>query len=91
MEITVKLFAGLRAAARRAIFELELPANATVSDLMDRIATEDPDTHARLRRGIGDGYIHILLNGRNVRFLQGERTPLPDGGTVAFLPPVSGG
>lgn len=35
--------------------------------------------------------IIVLVNGRNVRFLDGMRTPLKDRDEVAIFPPVAGG
>ncbi|MEW6398066.1 MAG: ubiquitin-like small modifier protein 1 [Bacillota bacterium] len=35
--------------------------------------------------------VAVLVNGRNVRFLQGADTPLRAGDTVTIIPPVAGG
>ncbi|MHA1358344.1 MAG: MoaD family protein [Candidatus Helarchaeota archaeon] len=36
-------------------------------------------------------YILILVNGRNIRFLDGRNTSLKDGDVVAISPPIAGG
>ncbi|MCK5246700.1 MoaD/ThiS family protein, partial [Candidatus Bipolaricaulota bacterium] len=50
-----------------------------------------PDLSAKLVAGLDAGYLNVLINGRNIQFLQGHDTVLNDGDTVAFLPPVGGG
>ena len=36
-------------------------------------------------------YILILLNGRNIRFLDGRDTKLKEGDVIAISPPIAGG
>ncbi len=36
-------------------------------------------------------YILILVNGRNINFLDGRNTKLKDGDVVAISPPIAGG
>ena len=36
-------------------------------------------------------YILILLNGRNIRFLDGRDTKLKEGDVIAISPPIGGG
>lgn len=36
-------------------------------------------------------YVKILLNGRDIEFLQGLKTKLKDGDEIALFPPVGGG
>lgn len=35
--------------------------------------------------------VNILVNGRNIRFLQGLDTPLRDGDSISIFPPTGGG
>ncbi len=37
------------------------------------------------------GVSNVILNGDNVLFLQGPRTPLKDGDELCFFPPIGGG
>ena len=37
------------------------------------------------------GSYKVLVNGRDISFVQGLSSPLKDGDTVAFVPPVGGG
>ena len=91
MEVTVKLFAGWAAGVPHSTLSVSMAPGATVGDLLQRLAELDPELCGRLRAGIADGYVQVLVDGRNVRFLEGDRTLLTEGVTVAFLPPVAGG
>jgi molybdopterin converting factor small subunit len=72
---------------------VELPAGARLADLLLYLANRV----GRTRPGYlgpypldGDDLL-ILLNGRNLRTLDGLETPLRDDDTVVLLPPVVGG
>ncbi len=91
IRITVKVFGGLRDALPDAASSFELHAPIELRDLMVRLQRTAPALTTKLSEGLAAGYLNILINGRNVRFLQGDRTVLSDGDTVAFLPPVGGG
>jgi len=88
--ITVKAFGGIRDLVGSPL-RIGLPVRSTVSDLLDVAYERIPGLRERLEDGLARGYLTILLDGRNVRFLDGMRTPLTDGATVAFLPPIGGG
>jgi MoaD family protein len=51
-------------------------------DLRDRVA----DDAGELRR-----FVNVYLDGEDVRFLEGLRTPVPDGAELQILPAVAGG
>jgi molybdopterin converting factor small subunit len=91
MHVTVKLFIALAGGASRRVLDLELPTGSTIADLLARLAECEPEIHRRVAAGVDDGFIQILLDGRNVRFLDGEATRLSEASAVAFLPPVAGG
>ncbi len=81
MQVTVKLFGGLREAAGAKELLVELPAGATASDLRARLAEDHPpvaELGPRLRIAV------------NQAVVAGEAT-LAEGDEVALLPPVSGG
>ncbi len=91
MTITVKVFGGLRELAASSAITISLPLGTTVAALLVALHRRVPALHEKLETGLADGYINILLNGRNVRFLDGLKTRLPAGATIAFLPPIGGG
>jgi len=91
MTVTVKLFGGLRELVTTSPISLSLPVDAAVADLLAEVERRFPVLCEKLKPALEKGYINILLNGRNIRTLNGPCTPLTDGDSVAFLPPVGGG
>jgi len=91
IQITVKVFGGLREFFPGGRQQLLVPSSSTLSALLRELQSSFPDGSARLTAGLDAGYLNVLINGRNIRFLQGFETPLHNGDAVAFLPPVGGG
>jgi MoaD family protein len=89
--IVVKVFGALSEPFGATSREMPLPAGGTLGDLLRELSSALPEATAKLEQGLEDGYLNVLINGRNARFLDGRRTPLAAGDTVAFLPPVGGG
>ena len=90
--VTVKVFGGLRQRlGGSGSLRMALPSQPTLSGLLADLATTHPDLVTELRSGLDDGYLNILVNGRNARLLAGFDTELSAGDTIAFLPPVGGG
>lgn len=89
--VTVRVFGGLRELAGRAPLTFPARLVPTVGALLLRLDADHPRLAEALRSGLRDGYLNILVNGRNVRFLAGEQTPVAEGDSVAFLPPIGGG
>lgn len=93
MRVECNFFGPFRGAVGAKTVERELPAGATVADLAAVLADEfDELSEAIVNEdgGLADG-INVTVDGRNVRQLEGESTPLADGVTVRFAPPVVGG
>jgi molybdopterin converting factor subunit 1 len=81
MNVSVRLFAGLRDAVGARVLSLELPAGATVVDLKQRLGDDYPAIREMLDKAacaMADEYV-----------ARDER--LRDGAEVALIPPVSGG
>jgi MoaE-MoaD fusion protein len=76
MQVTVRLFAGLRERAGTSERELELPEGARVADVWRALGLGDEPTG--------------LLYAANQAYVPRERE-LADGDEVALIPPVSGG
>jgi molybdopterin converting factor small subunit len=91
LTITVKVFGGMRGLLADDKRRLTLPEGSVLSDVLRALERSHSTLAAKLREGMAAGYINTLLNGRNARFLKGDETPLRNGDTVAFLPPVGGG
>jgi len=91
IEVTVKAFGGLRVHIDPFPLRVHLPASARLDDLISFLEHNHPRLHSELSEGLRKGYVNILVNGRNIRFLDGLHTKLADGTSVAFIPPVGGG
>ena len=91
MTVMVKLFGGLRELVGESSISISLPLEATVADLLAKLRCDFPELYEKLQPGLTKGYLNALVDGRNVRSLDGFDTSLPSGSTIAFLPPVGGG
>ena len=81
--VTVRYFAGAKAAAGTAAECVSLPAGATVADLVAALAADHGDALARVL-----GACSFLLDEVAVR---DQRVPVPDGAVLDVLPPFAGG
>ncbi len=95
-EVKIKLFANLREAAGTS--ELQLSGEKVI-DALSSLTEKHPGLKSLIfekPEGEGEtpvicGSINILINGNNVRHLDGLDTLLSDADEIAVLPPVSGG
>ncbi|BAI75133.1 protein (plasmid) [Azospirillum sp. B510] len=88
----ISYFALLRDATRKHSEVWERPA-PTLRVLMDDLAAEYGANFARwvMKNGELAGYAIILVNGKDVRGLQGLDTPLAADSDVFIFPPLAGG
>jgi molybdopterin synthase sulfur carrier subunit len=89
--VTLKVFGGFSQLRESSVEERSVPAGSSIEGLWVGLTLEAPEFVEKLREGIAQGYLHVLLNGRNIVFLNGPETRLSDGDTVAILPPIGGG
>jgi sulfur-carrier protein len=95
-EVKIKLFANLREAAGTS--ELQLSGEKVIDALLS-LTEKYPELKGLIFEKPGEegdtpvicGSINILINGNNVRHLEGLDTFLSDADEIAILPPVSGG
>ena len=90
----MKAFATLRDAFQGGSMTIELSEDSRIKDLLKE-----------LEKNLGEGFrksvlkdqenlnpnIKVLVNGREISYLDGVETKLKDGDIVAFIPPVGGG
>ncbi len=92
LRITVKSFATIREAfGGRGVLWIELPEGSSIRDLIKAL---EKNYHPKIdlsRVGEENPNIKILVNGREITYLDGLETRLRDGDVVAFIPPVAGG
>lgn len=88
----VKFFATYRQIAGAK--SIELPAPATVLELLDSLSLTWPEFRPLLlnddKTGLGPDAI-VLVSGRHIDHLQGVDTPLSESDYVAITPLVAGG
>jgi sulfur-carrier protein len=94
MDVTVRLPATLRQrAADQATVDVDVPAEATLADLLDVLAARYPGLERRLRDESGRlrRYVNFYVDGEECRRLDGAATPLREVAEVQIIPSVAGG
>jgi molybdopterin converting factor subunit 1 len=80
-EVKIFLFASLRDRVGARSIEIELPAEATVGDLKDKLITDHPAL----------AYMRTSIMAAINREFAGDEQQIPFHAEVALFPPVSGG
>jgi molybdopterin synthase sulfur carrier subunit len=90
----VDFYATLRDVTGQKTVDIDLPENATVRQLVDKIVTLYPLLRSKLLDENGDlwGHVHIFINGRDAPFLENAlQTVIQPADTVSIFPAVGGG
>ncbi len=92
--ITVLFLATLYEKTRMYKLTLETPGGeASVRSILSRVLEQYPG----LREDLGENLelvgeeVQVLVNGRNIEFLEGLETRVRDGDVVVLIPPAAGG
>ena len=94
ISLQVIFYAGLRQAAGQKTADFTFPAALTVKELVHEIISAYPELEAELTSKQGELLPHnnYLVNGRDVRYLDGNLDRLlDDGDQVSIFPAVGGG
>jgi sulfur-carrier protein len=94
MKVHVRLPTALRdIGGGRATLDVDLPADATVVDLLDAMALAHPALERRIRdeQGVVRTHVNVFVGDENIRGLAGTGTVLRPGDEVSILAAVSGG
>ena len=72
---------------------VEVGDGGTVTAVLDRLAEGRPVLDRRIRDETGAvrRFVNVYVDGEDVRFAAGVRTPVGDGSVVHVLPSVAGG
>ena len=92
MKLTVSFFGHLRANAGIKSETLEAEDGQILGDFLEPLCKQR-NVHREVF-GESDRVqdpINILINGRNIKFLQGMDTTLKDGDIISIFPPTGGG
>ncbi len=89
----VCFYATLRTIAGGKRVEFDVPADATVRELLAAAERRFPALTPLLWQSDGSlsDYIKVFVDGREVRHLQGLATPIPPGAPIDIFPPAAGG
>lgn len=72
--------------------EVEVSAQ-NVAEAFERLELECPGLRDRICEESGEirRFINVFVNGEDIRFLQGMKTPLTDGSELSIIPAIAGG
>jgi sulfur-carrier protein len=90
MAVTVRIPTVLR---RLTAGRDEIPATgSTVGEVLDELGRENSEFLARITDG-GElkPFLNVFVNGDDIRFADGLRTPVRDGDEVSIIPSIAGG
>jgi len=90
-QVEVRFYASLRQAVGQKSVDFDFPSAVTVRELIVEIIQKYPQLEAGLS-GDMDDHVNILVNGRDVRYLDGNfDNLLEDGDQVSIFPALGGG
>lgn len=94
MKITVHFYSIFREMAGGKSFMVEVPDNATVKDLIEAIKEQvNEEVYEKIYKfmeGRGPKTL-IMVNGRNIKFLNGLDTKISEKDKIDIFPPGAGG
>lgn len=73
--------------------QVEVAEGGTVAAVLDRLVDGRPVLDRRIRDETGAvrRFVNVYVDGEDVRFAEGVRTPVGDGSVVHVMPSVAGG
>lgn len=89
----IKVYATLRDVVGGPSVQLDHVTQLTIGEVIDRLFTQYPDMRPLLLKGNGELHsaFHILVNGRDARYLNGLETTVSARDEIRIFPPVGGG
>lgn len=94
IKVSVKLFLTLREIVGEKVIDMELPERSTVIDLANSMARKYGRAFSKYafdeKHQIQE-FLNFLVNGKNIKYLDGLKTTLNDGDSITILPPAAGG
>ena len=89
----IRLYATLRQIAGTKTVEVETRARQTVGDVLRALTAQHPRLVPSIWRADGAlaGHVAVVLDGRDIRHLNGVDTPIGDAQHLDVFPPVGGG
>jgi len=89
----VKFYASLRQAAGTKMMEVDFHPGTTIRDVLDEVTQRYPVLVKFIWKDQGElsEFVHIFLNGENIRHLAGLDSALKPDDHVDIFPPLVGG
>jgi len=94
MNVEVKFFTSLREITGKKVDEIQLQNAITVDELLTLLSEKYGKNFREYiynKKGDMQGFLSVLVNGKNINIMQGFDTKLQENDVVAILPPVGGG
>ncbi|MBK8051576.1 MAG: MoaD family protein [Anaerolineales bacterium] len=91
--MNVRVYATLRPIVGGPIAQLSAGPGDTFRQMIDEMLIRWPGLNRELldKQGAVRNNIHIFLNGRDVRYLEGLDMAIPENADICIFPPVGGG
>lgn len=90
--IIIKYFASVREYMGKKVDHIENIDNIRISELVEKLKGENGKLSSLImENGKFKRTYKILVNGRDLDFLDGENTIIKDGDIIAIFPPIGGG
>jgi molybdopterin synthase sulfur carrier subunit len=89
----VKLYASLRQAAGTKMMDVDVHPGSTIQDVLLEVTRCFPVLEKNIWKAQGEltEFVHIFINGENIRHLAGLETTLKPDDHVDIFPPLVGG
>jgi molybdopterin synthase sulfur carrier subunit len=89
----VRLYATLRQIVGTKIVEVPVHTEKTIGDVLRSLVRQYPELDESIWHPDGSlaGHVAVILNGRDIRHLEGVDTSITDDGILDVFPPVGGG
>lgn len=89
----VRVYATLRMIVGGPVVTLESGPGDTFRTMLQELVSKWPAMQKELFDGDGQlsTGIHVILHGRDIRYLGGLDMPIPEGAEIRIFPPVGGG
>ena len=89
----IRVYATLRDIVGGPTVQLDNLTETTVGEMLDQLFTRHPGVRDHVLTGNGEMHsaFHVLINGRDARYLNGPETIITAEDEVRIFPPVGGG